>query len=277
MVAQLRGYRFKRRIPTESAQDYLFLFENEKGQRQIVAWSAPLGNQPPNEAPKHRVTIPIKDAGTLQVTGLFGETRSLPVRNQKAVLTLGGAPQYLTLPDNLQLDRALPLDSKLSPEADTSRRSLNVLAKDGTWTFMPNTGEGDFHIETRGNEAVGVLEYDFRNSNTDGRPYVLAHTPINLSSAQAIRIQARSPIHQQLTFRIIDSTGQTLQFKDHLWGTADWETVHIPLDQKLEHWGGANDGKVHFPIKKLVLAVPRPASGNKTGRVVYRNATAVTE
>lgn len=84
-----------------------------------------------------------------------------------------------------------------------------------------------------------------------------------------MEICARSPIGQQLTFRLIDSTGQKHQFKQRIDGTGQWETIRMPLTRRPEHWGGANDGKIHFPVISIVLSVPLPGEEHKTGRVEY--------
>ena len=50
MAAQLGGYRFARRIESDSPRDYLLLFENEAGQRKLAAWTAPPPGGAPDEA-----------------------------------------------------------------------------------------------------------------------------------------------------------------------------------------------------------------------------------
>ncbi len=39
----------------------------------------------------------------------------------------------------------------------------------------------------------------------------------------------------------------------------------------MEHWGGANDGKVHLPLRGLCVSVPK--SGEVSGQVVFAEAT----
>ena len=114
------------------------------------------------------------------------------------------------------------------------------------------------------------MRYDFSKSKSRSTPYVLAVAPIDIAEgALAVEICARSPIGQQLTFRLVDSTGQKHQFKQRIDGTGQWETIRIPLTRKLEHWGGANDGEIHFPVTSIVLYVPLPGGGSKTGKVEY--------
>jgi hypothetical protein len=136
---------------------------------------------------------------------------------------------------------------------------------------MRNTGRGSFTLGTsQDGKPIGILEYDYTKSKSRSTPYVLAKTPVRVDEgAIALRISARSPIAQPLTFRVVDSTHQTHQFKGRIAGTGQWETIRIPLTRKLEYWGGAKDGRIHFPIEWLVFSVPLPGADSKTGKVEY--------
>lgn len=53
-----------------------------------------------------------------------------------------------------------------------------------------------------------------------------------------------------LRLRIIDSTGQTFQPNGTRMTWKGWRYVEIPLDAAGSgHWGGANDGTIHYPIR----------------------------
>ena len=67
----------------------------------------------------------------------------------------------------------------------------------------------------------------------------------------------RCAAKQKLTVRLVDSTGQTLQFKTTLKKAGEWNDVRIPFDRKMEHWGGSNDGKEHLPLKSISMSVPK--------------------
>jgi len=43
----------------------------------------------------------------------------------------------------------------------------------------------------------------------------------------------------------------------------------------LEHWGGATDGKIHYPITSLVFSVPVPSDEVKQGKVEYAHLAVV--
>lgn len=60
--------------------------------------------------------------------------------------------------------------------------------------------------------------------------------------------------------RFVDRTGQTFQPSAELVKTKGWQRVVIPMqDQAFGHWGGANDGVVHEPIRwDTLLLIDKP-------------------
>jgi hypothetical protein len=170
------------------------------------------------------------------------------------------------------VDPGEPVPQPLEPRTlSGGELDLRVCDEGAQWEFMRNTGQGSFTLGTaEDGKPIGVLAYDFTKSKSRSTPYVLAQTPVNIDEgAIELRIRVRSPIAQPLTFRAVDSTAQTHQFKGRVTGTGQWETIRIPLTRKLEHWGGANDGQIHFPIKWLVFSLPLPGDDHKTGKVEY--------
>lgn len=82
------------------------------------------------------------------------------------------------------------------------------------------------------------------------------------------------------TLRVIDSTGQTLQFKgmtarplENASG-ANWQRVQVPVGNSTNFWGGANDGVLHLPIKQVALlasgvVLPVPAGDLEIDNITY--------
>ena len=204
-------------------------------------------------------------------------------------MTLTGAPQYVELPADVKLVRSRTLQviaaAGPGPVAGSSAANgraegsvdLKLFAEGAEWTFTKNTGDGGFELAKNDAGAPsGVLRYDFSKSASTSWPYVLASTATSIpAGAREVRLNARSPIAQQLTFRLVDSTGQTHQWKTRITEANQWQSLTIPLTRKLEHWDGANDGVIHFPIQQIVLSVPAPKSGEKTGKVEFAEAVAV--
>ena len=283
MAAQLGGYRFARRVESDSPRDYLLLFENEAGQRKLAAWTAPPPGGSPEEARQHVVTV--ETDRLFAMTRLNGESQKLA---GGIPLTLSGAPQYVELPADMKLLGSRTLQAVVAPApASASAASvaaapegavdLKLFAEGAAWTFIKNTGDGAFEL-AKGDSGSrsGVVRYDFSRSASTSWPYVLASTATSIAAgAREVRINARSPIPQALTFRLVDSTGQTHQYKTRITDANQWQTITIPLTRRLEHWDGANDGVIHFPIRQIVLSVPAPKSGEKSGQVEFAEAVAV--
>jgi len=111
------------------------------------------------------------------------------------------------------------------------------------------------------------IDWDFSQSKSKSTPYVMTSVPLNgVDGAGSIDFLAKSSLAQNLTVRVIDSTGQTLQFRCRIKGTGAWEKMTFPLGRKLEHWDGANDGFAHFPLKTFNVNVPKPGEA-VSGRV----------
>lgn len=275
MASRLDGYRLERRIDTGHPLDYLLEWIDGSGNRQLIAWTAPPPGGSPDEARPHDVIIATTGSGQFELADLYGKTTTI----DQLKLTLSGSPQYVALPKGVQLGEVTteaPKPVVSVPQGPAPEgQDLNAMGDPDAWTFEKNTGEGAFTIVREGDEAIGVITYDFTNSQSRSTPYVLAHRPVEIGSAQQISFNVRSAIAQPLTFRIVDSTGQTLQFKQRVKGTGSWENIRFPLNRRLERWGGANDGTVHFPIKQLVLSVPRPSEQQLTGKVEYSGFIAV--
>jgi hypothetical protein len=102
---------------------------------------------------------------------------------------------------------------------------------------------------------------------------VIAQADVNVPDTAAhFQVNIRSAKPHKITLRFIDSTGQTLQVKGSVKGGTSWETLTIPLDKKMEAWGGAKDGKVHFPIKSLAISIPQQDENDKEGKIEFADA-----
>ena len=260
-VAQLGGYRIVTRLESDSKQDYVLLCENAKGEQKLVVWTCPPAGGSPEETWAHDVAV---DMGA-----------------GKAVLALklSGLPQYVAIPAGAKPGKSVTTSKRPFPESivvalPAGGIDLKLFDADAKWSFVKNTGEGSFELgKDAEGKAVGTMSFDFSKSTTGSTPYVLASTPVSIPGGAEIVMSVRTAVLQKLTFRIVDNTGQTLQFKTKAKGTGLWESIRLPLEKKLEHWEGANDGKVHFPIKSIVFSVPQPVAA-KVGKVEYTGAFA---
>lgn len=263
LVKNLNGYRIVKRIDSDSNQDYVLLCENGKGERKLVLWTAPPQQGSPDETWPHDISLSF-DNGS------------------KQTFHLEAMPGYCTLsaqmgePVSSVTTTPKPKAANLNPTAvPNGGTALGIFENATRWTFIPNTGKGSIEaFQTEENLSALRVHYDFSAAKSRSTPYVMATIPFPLPGAASIDFLARSQTPQPLTFRVTDATGQTLQFKTRLKGNGGWEKISFPLNRKLEHWDGANDGFAHFPLKAFCLSIPKPPSTEK-GFVEYVSAFAI--
>ena len=120
-----------------------------------------------------------------------------------------------------------------------------------------------FRWSKEGGVKPGALavEYDFRKGgNYVGWMYAGFLPPL----PKSIRIACRTNVATVLTFRMGDSTGQTHQQQRQVPAGKNWQTVTFPVAADVpgySHWGGKADGKIHLPLKRLMVGFEKPAPG----------------
>ena len=274
MVRELDGYSFKSLVKTDNPQDRLALFSNAAGAVKLVAWTSAKAGGSPDETMEHAVVV--RTADSLPGAGMLGDAAKIP---QGFGLWLAGAPQYVAIPKGVGLIESVSVGRAMFPvlpgggavqgaPAVVEGKALDLCRAEAGWKFIPNTGKGAVSVgrAADGKDAV-FIDWDFSQSKSKSTPYVMTSVPIaGVDGAGSIDFLAKSPIAQNLTVRVIDATGQTLQFRCRVKGTGAWEKMTFPLGRKLEHWDGANDGFAHFPLKTFNVNVPKPGDA-VSGRV----------
>jgi polysaccharide biosynthesis protein PslG len=96
MIAQLRGYRFSKRVATASPQDFVLAFSGPGNALKLVAWTSPTKGGLDKTEP-HAIELPVEATGKVAVASIYGEQSSLAVADGRIAITLGGAPQYITV------------------------------------------------------------------------------------------------------------------------------------------------------------------------------------
>mgnify|MGYP006312373473 CR=1 FL=1 len=94
------------------------------------------------------------------------------------------------------------------------------------------------------------------------------------SGPKTVTVQARCRFKQHVTFRLIDSSGQTFQLRSKIRRPGQWQAFTFDLGGRFEYWGGANDGIIRYPIRSLVCSVPLKGKKHKTGKVEYTDVVA---
>jgi len=75
-----------------------------------------------------------------------------------------------------------------------------------------------------------------------------------------------------LRARFVDATGQTFQPDGGRLNGKGWQYVTIPLHPGGGHWGGANDDKVHYPIRlDTLLLIDTPDQKSTKGEIYFTN------
>ena len=164
--------------------------------------------------------------------------------------------------------------------ADTGqwRKELKLLDPPDVWHF--NNGQefpgatGTFALGRDGEKPVGELNYDFRK----GGAYVSAVTNVTLPSDTAeLRVALKASQSLHIDLLIDDATGQCHKYVRPYSGSGDWETVRVRFAEKAsEHWGGKNDGQIHFPFRRLSIAVGKPA-GEPQGKLEFADLTTIAK
>lgn len=281
MMWQLDGYKLDKRIPLASDRDFALRFTNPAGAVKIIAWTAPPAEQSPDMAKPHEVSLPVEAQGAMGLCQIYGDEGTLDARDGAVKITLTPAPQYITVkPDPAvrpkpAIKKPAPVDlTPRSAAVETGPKTdLKMFENGVAWKLDKVGGAGSFALDTEGSRPVGVFSFDF----SSGGQYILVTAAASIAEGPtAITFDARAARPQRVTVRIIDETSQVHQFKGGVAGSGEWETIRIPLGKKLEHWGGANDGKIHYPIKALSLSLPAPSGDAKAGKITFADLATVT-
>lgn len=129
-----------------------------------------------------------------------------------------------------------------------------------------------------GEDSPGALaiEYDF----TEGGNYVAwSYHGFFPCPSSRLRFRARSERPMRIVFRVVDSTGQFLQRILSL-DPDGWQRLEADVSEDstgwIGHWGGANDGRVHGPLRQLFIG-PEQSEERETGRLLIDEVELLTE
>jgi hypothetical protein len=156
---------------------------------------------------------------------------------------------------------AAPQASDLQPVSlGTFEQDLDKWTYNGGWEFKGAKGtmERDASVAFEGS-ASAKLSGDF----TKGGAYV-AMTRAFKADAQEIRFRVKAPGLAALDVRLTDGSKQTFQYKVTLKANDAWQEVVLKdFGSAAGHWGGANDGKWHAPMKDMWIMLPNSIAGKK--------------
>lgn len=98
-IDELSGYKFDKRLSTESDRDFVLRFTNAKGNVKLVAWTAPPKMETPDKTVNHRISLSFENLmkNKLPFSDLYGKKGELEVVDSKVQLDLSGSPVYIKL------------------------------------------------------------------------------------------------------------------------------------------------------------------------------------
>ncbi len=142
------------------------------------------------------------------------------------------------------------------------------------WTFHPGSefkgakGSMDFDPGV-GHEQKGSLKLSCDFSG--GGAYVSGGRSLPAGTdVREVRFWLKGENVVHLGIRIGDGSDQCLQKPLSLTATKDWQEVVLTFEKfnGAEHWGGANDGKLHTPVKSFHICISVTTFGGiKAGQV----------
>ena len=110
---------------------------------------------------------------------------------------------------------------------------------------------GDLSVEAAEGGAALKVAFDL----SGGGRYAGAQCDAEIRQGGALAFDMLAAGKRYFMARVKDATGQTHSGGFHTMG-GQWETIELPLNQDefTSHWGGADDGAIHFPLREVLIA-----------------------
>lgn len=182
---------------------------------------------------------------------------------------------------------ALVAAAGLALAAEAVNADLNAALNKGEldWVLERDWGQNKTVAEltlvkdANGKGANGFkLSADFSAAGT----YAAAVRNLEGEKAAAIKkvsFKFRTENVKTFTLRVVDATGQFLQRRPMTVTDGEWHEVVIDDESfaKNEHYKGANDGKIHQPIKSIAVSLTAKSSDDKKPVIEIFDVQAVLE
>jgi len=139
------------------------------------------------------------------------------------------------------------------------------------WTFYGGYefpgAEGNLRPTRLDDREAVVLSFDF----TKGGAYVAGRVVVEIpESAKTFSFAAKSDRPLKLTLRVKDSTDQIHTYKPVYDQAGEWQNFSVDLREDVAgHFGGANDGTIHFPIRQVTLGVVKDKAATAPGEIFF--------
>ena len=181
----------------------------------------------------------------------------------------------------------LPLAARAEPKADAKPLLLNDFESDPKgWTYIDGRefpgAKGSLALDS-GEAHGGKRSYKLQADFGGGGAYVGVWrdlASLKGRDVNELRLWVKAVNVASVGVRLADDTDQIHQTKGvKLAATTDWQQVVLKISDLVggEHWGGANDGKWHGPIKAFGLNIGKDslAAGATQGSLNIDDVEAV--
>ncbi|MDQ3813396.1 MAG: glycoside hydrolase family 5 protein [Armatimonadota bacterium] len=157
---------------------------------------------------------------------------------------------------------------KILPDGDPKVPSEQTIAIATPPEGLPVSGTGALKISYRfdpGWKFIRLVPQDEKVQKVEGQPKMFGLWIYGDGEGNLARL------------RFMDSTGQTFQPGGHKIDWKGWRYVTFPLDgADAGHWGGANDGVIHYPIKwDTLFLLDNPSRGKTQGEIYISGPTLI--
>ncbi|MGH8256690.1 MAG: hypothetical protein ACRET0_10810, partial [Steroidobacteraceae bacterium] len=164
---------------------------------------------------------------------------------------------------------ALLLGVVLSVSAQATDLAVNSFSFSNGAEFPGARGSLQISAAPTG-DSIQALHYDFSKGGHYVQSILSLGTPV---TASYLRFRINAPLAAPLSLRVVDATGQVLQFGLNRGTSATdelgWSELSVNITSSSGHYGGANDGNLHGAISQIDFII-NASSASLTGTAYIR-------
>jgi len=207
---------------------------------------------------------------------LAADPLSYPATGTLNVDNIVMLPNLTDLPPAGSIPGAVSID-------DFQNRS--IVAPWSFWNTSNTGGNGSINSTAGYGSARGLaLNYAFTcvTATSCGKSAAAILTlPQPVFIGKAISLMTKSPSNIELVLRVIDQSGQTLQYRSvrpmEGYDASLWYRAVVALDKPESYWGGANNGIVQGQVNSVWVIADNPMGKPSSGTVVIDNLTMLNQ
>lgn len=221
-----------------------------------------------------------------------GKNNGVVQTSIKAIWILAADAPSFPATGTLLIDNIVMLDSLENPPAGNISGAVSIddfqnRASVSPWAFFNSGGTGVTgsisNVTGYGNTRGLALNYDMSCvgavcGKSAAATFVL---PEPVFAGAAISIMTKSPSSIQLVLRVIDQSGQTLQYRSIRpmdgYNPATWYRAVFELNKPESYWGGKNNGIAQGAVNTMWLVADNPSGTPMTGTISFDNLVMLSQ